>query len=64
MKTNNIIDMTSYFHNVTKLSAPFQKKPSLAEKCFDIFGRALETSAAVLTALCVCVCTLLFFTML
>lgn len=64
MKHNNIIDMSSYFENVRKITAADAKKPSFLEKFFYVAGRILDTSAAVVMALCVCVCTLLFFTML
>ena len=61
MKQNNVIDMTAYF---LKQQKPAEKAPSILNKVFHILCRVVETSAAVLTALCICMCTLLFFTML
>ncbi len=62
MKQNNVIDMTAYF--LKEQQRTTSKVPSSMEKVFHILGRVVETSAAVITALCICVCTLLFFTML
>jgi hypothetical protein len=64
MDRNNIIDMSSHFINIRNAAAMHAAKPSLTAKCLHVLGRILETSAAIVTALCVCVCTLLFFTML
>jgi len=62
MKQNNVIDMTAYF--LGQQSKAAEKGPSVAGRILHILGRVVETSAAVITALCICVCTLLFFTML
>ena len=62
MKANNLIDMTSYF--LAQQKRTVNAEPSVTAKIFHILARVLETSATVVTALCICICTLLFFTML
>lgn len=62
MKQNNVIDMTAYFLG-QQGTAP-KKAPNIPGRILHILSRVVETSAAVVTALCICVCTLLFFTML
>lgn len=62
MKQSNVIDMTAYF--IREQQKTERKNSFSAGTLFHILGRVLETSAAIVTALCICVCTLLFFTML
>jgi len=62
MKQNNVIDMTAYFPGQQQKAS--KKAPNIAGRILHVLGRLVETSAAVVTAMCICVCTLLFFTML
>lgn len=60
MKNNNVIDLRDYF---AQNAAPAEATPVLP-KLLHTMGRALDIAATAAITLCVCTCTLLFFTML
>lgn len=62
MKKNNVIDLRNY---LAQELPPVQAKefPNIA-KLLHGMGRALDVAATAAITLCVCACTLLFFTML
>ena len=62
MKNSNLIDLTGYFVQ-TEAAAKTGNSP-MAEKIIHAAGRALDVAATAVITLCVCACTLLFFTML
>ena len=62
MKHNNIIDLRNYrTHEETAIKA--EEFPVLP-KIIHVMGRAFDVAATAAITLCVCACTLLFFTML
>lgn len=64
MKKSNMIDLTTYFTQTQSVDISEPKLPTLAVKLCRIMGSALNVAATAAIALCVCACTLLFFTML
>ena len=64
MKRENVIDMTGYFLELQKRTAPHRDPCGAVKKTFYVLANMLETVATVVIGLCVCVCTLMFFTIL
>lgn len=62
MKNSNLIDLTGYF--VQTEAAAKNNSSQIAGKIIHVAGRALDVAATAVITLCVCACTLLFFTML
>ena len=59
----NIIDLRPY------LALPAEEPqapavPGVLEKVLNILSRCIDSAASITIALCICVCTLVFFTML
>ena len=64
MNHKNVIDMSAHFAQLQqKNTSPLPAKRT-TERVFGTVLSILETAAAATMALCVCICTLLFFTML
>lgn len=63
MKKNNIIDLTAYFAQEIDRT---EEARSHETACKIVHGlrSAFDVAATATIALCVCACTLLFFTML
>jgi len=64
MKRENVIDLTGYFMEIQERSHPTVQRPSFWERALCGIGRFVETAVTAIMGICVCVCTLLFFTML
>ena len=63
MKHSNVIDLTNYFLHEKK-TAEEQRDTELAAKIVRIMCKLFDMTATAAITLCVCACTLLFFTML
>lgn len=61
MKNSNLIDLTGYF---VQTETAAKNSSQIAGKIIHVAGRALDVAATAVITLCVCACTLLFFTML
>ena len=61
-QTGNIIDISDYYIRKSHTEAPAEAP--VISKVLHYMGRSLEIAATTAIALCICVCTLLFFTML
>lgn len=64
MKHQNVIDLSAHFLTMQQKNASPLHERRRAGRIFGILNCILETAATTAMALCVCVCTLLFFTML
>lgn len=62
MKNSNIIDLRNY-RAQEATPAQAEEFPNIA-KLLHSMGKALDVAATAAITLCVCACTLLFFTML
>ena len=63
MKTTNVIDLTSYFTRNAAMTQEERNREN-AQKVVQGLRKAFEVAATAAITLCVCACTLLFFTML
>jgi len=64
MKHKNLIDLSAYFAAMQQQNAPAVPVKRRQSRIFGILNGILEAAATTVMALCVCACTLLFFTML
>ena len=63
MKRNNIIDLSEYFTKQQEINCPAMQK-SEKSSIWVTAAETLETAAAAVIAVCLCVCTTVFFSIL